>query len=123
MSASADISEFLKSLQPGSELHKRAVTAATRGLDRYAQAVLTNARQRAPIQTGDLRRSATALPTENNQGRLTKEIGFGMSYAAAVHERLDLHHPEGEAKYLENAIRDLARDFTGYIREEIDKAL
>lgn len=34
-------------------------------------------------------------------------IGFNTNYAAAVHERLDLHHePPGQAKFLESALRE-----------------
>lgn len=41
-----------------------------------------------------------------NAGPLAYEIGFNTEYAAAVHERLDLHHDQGQAKYFERAIRD-----------------
>ncbi|MCC6424870.1 MAG: HK97 gp10 family phage protein [Phycisphaerales bacterium] len=119
---STDLSKFLASLQPGGEPHRLAMDAARRALNLYAQAALTNARQRAPIKTGDLRRSATALPTEGHNGQLTKTIGFNMSYAAAVHERLDLHHPEGEAKFLENAINQMP-DLEQYLLTEIENAL
>lgn len=38
-------------------------------------------------------------------GTIEMLIGFNADYAAAVHERLDLHHDQGQAKFLEAAIQ------------------
>lgn len=120
MSASVEIQQFLKSLGAA---RQRAEAAAVRAINRFGQAVLTNARERCPIEFGDLKRSATGLPAENDDGKITKVIGFSESYAAAVHERLDVHHPYGEAKFLENAMREMTPELAQYVRDEIAKDL
>lgn len=47
-------------------------------------------------------------------GEPSVTIGFNTNYAAAVHEILTNKHPQGQAKYLEAALRDGAnRNFVG----------
>lgn len=103
MSASADIKRFQEDLRrKGAALQQRAV----RAMDRFGIYVLSQATERAPIDTGDLRASAQELPAEINGGKVTKVIGFGMEYAAAVHENLNAKHKQGQAKFLESAVRE-----------------
>lgn len=52
----------------------------------------------APVDTGDLRGSATSEVKD-----LIGEVGFGEEYALEQHENLTFNHPRGgQAKYLEN---------------------
>jgi hypothetical protein len=52
----------------------------------------------APVDTGDLRGSATSSVIN-----LIGEVGFGEEYALEQHENLTFNHPRGgQAKYLEN---------------------
>ena len=39
-------------------------------------------------------------------------VGFTQNYAIYVHERTDLHHPVGQAKFLEQPARQLSNDGT-----------
>lgn len=57
-----------------------------------------------PVDTGTLRASGTVLPPELTGTHVVVTLGYGgaaQDYALPVHERLDVHHPHGQAKYLE----------------------
>jgi hypothetical protein len=69
--------------------------------------------RRCPIDTGALRKSAR-VKIRGNEG----SINFGMDYAVYVHERLDLRHPVGEAKFLENAWNVKKKEFMEALLEE-----
>jgi hypothetical protein len=46
---------------------------------------------------------------------IEKTVGFNTNYAAAVHERLDQQHEQGQAKYLETAMRNNAAKFESFV--------
>lgn len=54
---------------------------------------------RIPKDTGALRESAYV----ERLGNGSVEVGVSQSYGIFVHERTELHHPVGEAKFLEKA--------------------
>lgn len=54
---------------------------------------------RIPKDTGALRESAYVERSADGN----VEVGVAQSYGIFVHERTELHHPIGEAKFLENA--------------------
>jgi hypothetical protein len=120
MSASADISKLLKGLR---EAKARGVAAAVRGLDVFGEHVIGDSQQLCPVDTGALKASGTTLPAEANGTKLSKTIGHNVNYAAAVHERLDQHHDQGQAKFLETAIRNNAPKMKDFIAAEVKKAL
>jgi len=62
-----------------------------------------------PVDTGHLKGSAYIEPTDLPNGPVV-EVGYGAEYATHVHERLELHHPQGQAKYLETAIKESVDD-------------
>lgn len=52
----------------------------------------------------------------------TVDVGFTQWYAIFVHERLDLNHPVGEAKFLENAWKASRSTLTRIISTEVRRA-
>lgn len=57
-----------------------------------------------PVDTGALRNSAYT----RHVGRgfdITVWVGYTVEYAVYVHERLDVHHPIGQAKFLEEPMQ------------------
>ena len=75
------------------------------GLKKAASAVMSEARERAPLDTGDLRRSGTITDPVIEGDAVSVEFGFYAPYAATQHEHSEFVHPlGGESKYLENAI-------------------
>jgi hypothetical protein len=83
-----------------------------------ANSVMTEAKQRAPVDLGPLRASGyVTLPAKGPNPKV--ELGFGgpsAPYALIQHERTEFKHEVGEAKYLENAIN--ATDVAGIIVKE-----
>lgn len=46
-------------------------------------------------------------------------VGYSAPYAAAVHERLDVHHPIGQAKYLEQPLRTEEKAMRDIVRSRL----
>lgn len=72
-------------------------------------ALQAEAQRRTPVEYGTLRASAftTIAPSKTKV-----EVGFGADYAYWVHERTELRHVVGEAKFLINAFHARA---SGYL--------
>ena len=61
-----------------------------------------------PVDTSRLKNSAiTYSEIGANEGNPTWRVFYGTDYAFYVHERLDVHHPYGKAKYLEDPLNAL----------------
>jgi len=114
----------------GKDLHRRMKDAQKRiptALERavYAEALLVEqvSRSLTPVLTGALRAShVTGLP-ETSGGEITVSITVGgpaAPYAVFVHERLDLHHTNGQAKFLETAVLAAAPGFADRVARRID---
>ncbi len=87
------------------EIVPKALGAAAYG---GALSVTRDARKLAPddpsTSGNDLRGSAyTTLPVETSNGQ-TSEGGFGAEHAIPVHEKTEIRHSTGQAKFLEAAI-------------------
>jgi hypothetical protein len=84
--------------------------------------VMTEAKTRAPIDTGVLRASGyVTIPSATNP---KVEIGFGGAaepYALVQHERTEFRHEVGEAKFLQNAID--ATDIRGIVEGQVNDAV
>lgn len=121
MSANGDISSFLKGL---GEARKRVLEAGRQAVTRAGAHILGQAQVLAPVETGALKASAVAEPATVNGHTITMVLGFNTDYAAAVHERLDLHHAAPtQAKFLETAMRTNTQKFTTYVQDAMRSAL
>ena len=130
MSASANIQQYLNGL---GEARKRAIPAAERAMVKFANHVIGQAARLAPIgggiyspndpQRGLLRSSQVVLPAENHNDKITVTIGFNTVYASVQHERLDFRHDDGQAKYLETAMRANQNKLESFVKSEVNKAL
>jgi hypothetical protein len=83
---------------------KRAVRAGgADGLKAVSESIFAESQREVPVQTGALKRSGKLIIDEEH---LTAEISYGEGLpdarAAIIHEKLEIHHPDGKAKYLEN---------------------
>lgn len=86
-------------------LAKSSPEALESAMMMLAEDIITDAVKRAPVQTGELRESAfVAPPSRELGGAFTIVAGFGADHAVEVHERAELPHPDGEAKFLERAL-------------------
>lgn len=85
--------------------------AACKGVDDAVQQIYTISKEeRCPVDKGKLKASAKNELVENSNEKHTRQISYhainddGQEYSVIVHERLDLHHPHGSAKYLEGPV-------------------
>lgn len=78
----------------------------------------------APWDTGRLKQSHyVAPPTVDAAGeRITVDLGYGVAYAIYVHERTELHHPHGQAKWLQRTLEQFAQGFEQRIAAKVKRA-
>lgn len=91
-----------------------ALKSAEAALYQGASIIMTEAKERAPIDLGTMRNSGYVTLPQSRGGNTFVEAGFGgaaKAYAVRQHEELSYNHTDpktgiavGEAKYLENAI-------------------
>jgi len=106
-----------------------APKAVAAGLYQEAEATMTDAKVLTPVDTGNLRASGhVALPVIDGPV-VSIVLGFGgpagsgnhagqtnpedVGYAVWVHERVEVHHPVGQAKFLETAIQQRSGGVAG----------
>ena len=95
-----DATEFLQRMRI---LEGQVAGASRDALFEAGEFVLAEAQKLCPVDTGALIASATG--DDSHLGKGEYEIGFNTPYAAAVHERTEVAHPQGQAKYLETAMK------------------
>jgi len=71
-----------------------------------------------PEDTGEL---INSVVVEVNKDTAT--ITYQADHAAVVHERMDVHHPKGSAKYLDKGIRAGSADALRAMEEELERGL
>jgi hypothetical protein len=106
-----------KKLRELAEQIPRAVGAA---MYQEGAAIAALAVEKAPVDTSRMRASAYVTPPTQTGAGPVVEVGFGTEYAVYVHERTELRHPSGEAKFLEKALD--ART-SGYMERLAKRAL
>lgn len=86
------------------------------GIQVAALMVLGTSKKLTPVDTGNLRAGTYTklLGGLNNPGA---EIGYTAAYAVFVHERTELHHPVGQSKFLETALKQNAKKVLEIIRK------
>jgi hypothetical protein len=85
--------------------------AAAGALWQNAQDVQRVASTKIPVKTGHLRRSYVVDVPRIRPGAISVVVGYGAHYALWVHERTELTHTNGQAKFLTVAIDEEAGDF------------
>lgn len=106
------------SLKGADEISKRAAqwikryeNATAAALYQEGLAIDAKAVAKTPVDSGRLRATHYVAPPVKDKGRMTVEIGFGTDYAVYVHERTEVGHPVGEAKFLEKALNERTSGF------------
>jgi hypothetical protein len=87
----------------GEQAKARAKQAEQEGLRKAGEFVRGESQQRAPVDEGTLRASATLKDVDAD----TVSVGFYTPYAAKQHEEVGYRHPKGgQAKYLESVLTE-----------------
>lgn len=95
--------------------------ASKKGIKKAALLVLDKSIQKAPILTGDLRRSGTIDDTQlQSQGFI--DVGYNTPYALRQHEEFpNKSDPAAEWKYLENPFKESQDKIIEIIENETRK--
>lgn len=106
---------------------ERQVLAAVAGaLYEEASETMTESKRLVPVDLGVLRGSGTVFAPEVDGGRVSVTIGYGgaaSDYAVVQHERVDFHHTVGQAKYLEQPVRERSSGFAVRVAAGVRKRL
>lgn len=113
-----------------------------RGLLKAAQEIMDLSQLQVPFETGTLRNSGfVSGPERDESGRVQVRIGYGgeadkqnpktgqmaSEYMIPVHERLDVQHPIGKAKFFEDPVIEVSqrmgRRIAKEVRDEMAKTL
>ncbi len=99
-----DLTEFTQKLNAFARVSNQE---AGRFAEHVSLAIFSQAQKRAPKKTNFLAQDS-AIPPRVIDGTsgLGWEFGFGAYYAAAVHERSELHHDNGQSHYMLAAINE-----------------
>lgn len=76
----------------------------------------------APKDKGDLKGSAVMEVSTTSDG-VEGMVGFDVPYATVQHERLDFHHEQGQAKYLERPMQTNLPVYIKSIEDAIDRGM
>lgn len=100
--------------------------------DRFAKALYqeaeveaTECKKRCPVDTGALRSSIHVEGPHRQGRRIWCEIvagGPAAPYALEVHEDLDAHHTNGQAKYIESTLAESAPHLADRVGKRIGAA-
>src|SRR5581483_3232082 len=88
-----------------------AMEALKSAMVQEQEQVMAEAKKLCPVDTGVLRASGTVLPPAETGMSAEVVAGFGgaaSAYAVPVHERMGVHHPTGQAKFLEQPFLERA---------------
>jgi hypothetical protein len=93
----------------------------------WGEDVMERSKQIVPVgKTGKLKDSGKVGNTEMQNGQIVLNLGYGDHqawYATIVHERLDVRHPNGQAKYLETPISENASRLDSAMSEALYEAV
>lgn len=100
-----------------------AIPAVKRAMFQEAEEIMTVSKTAfVPVDTGALRASGTVLPPEIKGSEVTVTLGYGggaVDYAVIVHERMGVHHPNGQSKFLEVPVLAASRGMDARLAERI----
>lgn len=104
----------------GDQVARAAKAAAQAGLRKAGEFVRGESQQRAPVDEGTLRASATVKDVDAD----TVSVGYYTPYAVKQHEELGFRHPKGgQAKYLESVLTEEQSTIKAIIAAEVRRSM
>lgn len=106
------LDDVLKNLMSEEEKLADAAAAAlySEGLE-----ILRKSIRRTPRATGATRRSGYVKPPREGASNPIAEVGYGTSYAEALHDRVEVFHAIGGPLYLSSAVNEARSGYTNRI--------
>lgn len=109
------------------EVYKDRMTdAVADGMRKFGGRVEGESTRRCPVETGELRSRVFNEGPLRDGDTYVQVVGYekfgatweqGRPYAVPVHERTNVHHPVGEAKFLQNAVNALTGEYAKYLQK------
>lgn len=109
------------------EVYKDRMTdAVADGMRKFGGRVEGESTRRCPVETGELRSRVFNEGPLRDGDTYVQVVGYekfgatwekGKAYAVPVHERTNVHHPVGEAKFLQNAVNALTGEYAMYLQK------
>lgn len=96
-----------------------AEAAVVRALGGWAELVMSESNAEAPKDTGYMLSTSYIDQPEVISGQISMGMGYRADYAIYPHERLELHHPVGKAKFLEDPMNRNAPKLLAEVSKEI----
>lgn len=109
------------SVMSAAEMVRRVREGAAEGLTLAAERVRAVAVPRTPLEYGDLRSAHTVVPATPDD--LESAVVNDLPYAVKQHEDLTLRHDDGQAKFLESAALDSAREVEQIVAASVRRRL
>lgn len=85
------------------KLEKQVPDALVKALFEEAMGIFTESQEQVPVDTGRLQDSGVVGRLQNQLGVV---VAYGTNYALPVHERTEVPHLTGKAKYLEDPFNE-----------------
>jgi len=132
MSTSARLDVNIGEMQRKLDDHaNKFLASAVRAVKRFEDIELKEMKKRTPVETGELEASGHAaepvLSSWGNQfgrGTVIKGvIAFTAPHAVYVHEDLEAHHENGQAKYMSSVLDESGPHFLERVADDIKKDL
>lgn len=105
------------------QIRRRVRVAAEGAVRRAAEDLLGKAQRLAPVEEGTLRGSGD-VEVDASGSTIVATVAFNAVYAARQHEETGWEHPKGgQAKYLEQPLREDAARYDRVIATAMEAAL
>lgn len=106
----------------------RAVEAMAGALREIGEEGMLRSKPLVPVKTGNLRSTGVAQPVVREGDKLTETLSYGgtagveaggvyVGYALYVHENLQAHHTNGQAKFLEQPLLEMQAEMPEMLAE------
>ena len=81
--------------------------------------IFADSQELVPVDTGRLRASGVVADEKTFSGQTKAMIAYGTDYGLIVHEKQEVHHVVGEAKFLEKPFLEAQEGMVGRIEQRV----
>ena len=88
-----------------------------------AELIMTKSKRLTPVDLGVLRASGVVHSPDVSRNKVIVELGYGgvaQAYALVQHERTDFAHTVGQAKFLEQPVKEAKAGFGNRVAQHLD---